>query len=235
MSLSSKSDSPHSFSSPHTEARQSPNTFFEVPLFPGYVKPTAKTRPTYVSDRPTPQPTPRPTDDTSAQHASEELHKLRSKLYSLEQRHNVELRQLEATWQSRLDAAITLPQSNPRSNPRSNPQLDALTQRSKGPVFPTPAFPTPLGNQGRPSLRHVPTTYQLPVFRINAFDRVLGSVPTFFVWVVAGIALAGLSAIALSPTVLWPSLSIVIQTIIPYIFVAGLCSLFVTAVWNSGR
>lgn len=231
MSLSSKSDSPHSSSGPHTEARQSSNTFFEVPLFPGYVKPTAKTRPTYVSDRPTPRHTPQPTDDTSAQHASEELHKLRSKLYSLEQRHNVELCQLEATWQSRLDAAITLPQSNPRSNP----QLDALKQRSVGPVFPAPAFPMPLGNQVRPSLRHVPTTYQLPVFRINAFDRVLGSVPTFFVWVVAGIALAGLSAIALSPTVLWPSLSIVIQTIIPYIFVAGLCSLFVTAVWNSGR
>ncbi|MEO1622600.1 MAG: hypothetical protein AAFU53_16395 [Cyanobacteria bacterium J06632_3] len=248
MSLSSKSgesSNPYRFGGTHgrSPVNQSPDGAFEVPLFPGYVKHRSRPKYAYINDRLTASSTrPSPHGSSqrkaaaqvSAQHASAELHKLRSQLHSQEQRHELELRQLEtqleakleAKWQERLDAAITLQSSTAHL---------ANTDSYGGVVDQTlPASLSPFGKV-KPSLRHVPTTHQPMVFRVTVFDKLLGAIPSFLVWVVAGIALAGVSAIALSPTLLWPSMSSIIQAMIPYIFVVGLSSLFVTAVWSVSR
>ena len=85
-------------------------------------------------------------------------------------------------------------------------------------------------------LQSVSATYLIPHRTpVSWVDKFLGAAPAFVALVVVGTGIAALSAIALSPTVLWPSLSLVIQAVIPFIFVTGLVSVGITAVWDAAR
>jgi len=143
---------------------------------------------------------------SSAQSPSDEIQQLRSQIAQMEQRHTSEIQQLEALWQEQL--AIEL-----------EPRLDS-------PITTQTARP-------RLSLDHIATTYEVPRrLRLKWIERSLGSIPKFLLLVVAGMVLAAVGAIALSPTVLWPSVSTVIVDMVPTLFVIGLFGFFATAVWN---
>lgn len=143
----------------------------------------------------------------------DELHQLRTRIAQIEQRHRQELTQLEATWRKKLDAAIALQPNSP---------ISATASATAG--------------MPRLSLQHIPTTYEVPrQLRLNWFDKLLGTIPMFLLLVVAGMVLAALSSIALSPTVLWPSVSVVIESMLPTVFVVGLFGFFAMAVFNIGR
>lgn len=142
------------------------------------------------------------------QASAEKIQKLRSQLDLIEQRHRSELSQLETTWRRELAATVAAQSTHAKQ----------------------------AQNRLKPNLRHISTTYRVPKrLRPGWMDRSLSAVPKFLALVVAGITLAAFSAIAFSPEVLWASLSPIIQSAIPYIFVAGLLGVFVTAVWDTAR
>lgn len=143
----------------------------------------------------------------------DELHQLRTHLAQIEQRHRQELAQLEAAWREKLDAAIALQPSSPMS-----------------------ATASATAKMPRLSLQHIPTTYEVPrQLRLNWFDKSLGAVLMFLLLVVVGMVLAALSSMALSPTVLWPSVSAVIESMLPTVFVVGLFRFSAIALSNIGR
>ncbi|MEL6602178.1 MAG: hypothetical protein AAFP20_03000 [Cyanobacteria bacterium J06614_10] len=143
------------------------------------------------------------------QASAEKIQKLRSQLKRIEQRHRSELSQLEETW--RRELAATIAAQSAQTKQIQNRRL-------------------------KPTLGHISTTYVVPRrLRPGWMDRALSTVPRFLSLVVAGIMLAALTAIAFSPNGLWVSLSPIIQSAIPYIFVVGLLGVFVTAVWDTAR
>ncbi|MEL6468120.1 MAG: hypothetical protein AAFQ74_00195 [Cyanobacteria bacterium J06623_4] len=180
-----------------------------MPPFPGYVKPSRQPHHTCVSNSHPSNANPSNADFNHQQASAEKIQKLRSQLKRIEQRHRSELSQLEETWRRELAATVA-------AQPAQQKQIQ--------------------NRRLKPNLNHISTTYVVPRrLRPGWLDRALSTVPRFLSLVVAGIMLAALTAIALSPEVLWASLSPLIQSAIPFIFVTGLLGVFITAVWDTAR
>ncbi|MEL7071314.1 MAG: hypothetical protein AAGN15_22070 [Cyanobacteria bacterium J06581_3] len=148
---------------------------------------------------------------------SERIKGLRHQLDRQEVRHQNEILRLTSYWEQQLAALET--HRTDSAQTRSQQRLEPRKSSSK-----------------KSPLRGVSTTYQVPSrAQSHWMDSSLGAIPTFIWLVMLGIGMAGASAIALSPTVLWPSLSIYIRAAIPLLFVTGLLGLGVTAVWDTFR
>ncbi len=81
-------------------------------------------------------------------------------------------------------------------------------------------------------LSHIPTTYRVVRSQSPRFDRSMNAFQQFLLYVVIGLSVAGLSAIALSFTTLWPAVRAVIRPVIPFIFVAALVGLVTIFLWE---
>ncbi len=81
-------------------------------------------------------------------------------------------------------------------------------------------------------LRRIPTTYQVVRSHSPRFDRSMNAFQQFLLYVVIGMSVAGLSAIALSFTTLWPAVLAVIRPVVPFIFVAALIGLVAIFLWE---
>ncbi|MEM6867578.1 MAG: hypothetical protein AAF528_04275 [Cyanobacteria bacterium P01_C01_bin.121] len=182
----------------------------------------------------------------------EQAQTLRQQMEQQAEQHQRELRQLEQAWSHRLDTVIAntqklansqLPEEQTVALPSRSNQPPARHQQMRQSATFEPSYQDqPVGHQARakhrrPSpLQKVASTYRVPHrTQVRWVEKFLGAAPALVGLVVVGTAIAALSAIALSPTVLWPSLSIVIQTVIPFIFISGLISIGITAVWDSSR
>jgi len=225
--------------SPEQLSEQSPGKTFGVPLFPNYVGITPATQ--------LPIPAQWATEATSAtqsrNHSTENLSKQYAELSHLVQeqsemhrkqsqilqqqmraqaaRHQSEMSQLEQAWSHRLDTVVANSQAAaPPVDRTAQPINSARPQSIKQPL----------------PLAHVSTTYRVPHrARSPWVERVLGAVPTLVGLIVLGTTIAAFSAIALSPDVLWPSLRLIIQSFIPFVFVTGLAGIGITAVWDAAR
>ncbi|MGB3790040.1 MAG: hypothetical protein WA949_18665 [Phormidesmis sp.] len=81
-------------------------------------------------------------------------------------------------------------------------------------------------------LSHISTTYQVERSQSSRFNRSMNAFQQFLLYVVTGLSVAGLSAIALSYTTLWPAVLTVIRPVIPFVFVAALVGLVVIFLWE---
>ncbi|MGC1219320.1 MAG: hypothetical protein WA883_17740 [Phormidesmis sp.] len=230
MPLSSSSSQPANSHEAHlvgtstgdTDAvNQSPEqAAFEMPLFPGYeessqaaaayVFPSA-----YISTSDVDPAIANSDPDTAK--LLQQLEELRQQMNRQTQRHRAELSQLDSTWQKQFTALTAAPSADPLVPHQPASQPSHSTYQSTQRI-----------------LSHIPTTYQVSRrTRVGWIENFLGSVPAFLWLVMLGMVIAGLCAIALSPTILWPSMSQIIRSAIPPLFVVGLVSLAITAVWDT--
>ncbi|MGD1863712.1 MAG: hypothetical protein ACFB0D_04080 [Phormidesmis sp.] len=235
---------------------QSPEETFDMPLFPGYVRsvPTLQPHMPAQQVRATNAAPTTKNSDTDVEKLLKQygelsqlvqeqtrLHykqsqQLQQQMKTQAAQHQSELHQLEQAWSHRLDTVI----ANTQKAAATPADAYQTVHPSTVHTVPHQARPTNSRNRQasrRPSpLQGVSTTYQVARRpQVRWVEKLLGSVPALVSLVVMGTVIAALSALALSPNVLWPSLSIVIQAVIPFIFVTGLIGIGITAVWSSAR
>lgn len=210
-----------------------PAQLFEMPLFPGYMK--AVHSPAAKSQRQTQLPRSREIEALIRQQAEfshyireqskqsqESIEGLQLQLQAQQKQHHTAMQQMTQTWTR---------------------QLTALNEATAAKVSASaiPAVERRMETEQRPQVKrarlsHIPTTYKVPRrTQVTWIEQLLGAVPAFVWLVVTGMAVAGMTAIALSPAGLWPSVSFFIRLAIPIVFVTGLLSLSITAVWDSFR
>lgn len=76
-------------------------------------------------------------------------------------------------------------------------------------------------------LSHIPTTYRVRKSHAPLFDRSMNSFQRFLLCVVIGLAVFSVSAIALSYTTLWPTISNIASLVVPTTFVLSMVSLVI--------
>ena len=153
---------------------------------------------------------------------SERLKGLRHQLDRQETRHKNEILCLTNDWKRQLADLETSQTDNAQSRSEQRRDIQRPEQTKS--------------RYKKSPLQSISNTYQVPArAQTRWVDRSLGAIPVFIWLVVIGLGIAGASAIALSPGVLWPSFSIYIRAAIPLLFVMGLLGLGITAVWDTFR
>ncbi len=225
---------------------------FEMPLFPGYVK--AVHAPAVRSPRQTPSyAMGSQSRDIAAlvrqqaefshyiqeqsKHAQSEIEGLQQQLVKQARQHQTELQQMSQAWRRQFTALTQATAAQETVAPSIEALEDKPNVESERRQANTPAR----ASRRRTVLSRISTTYRVPHRpQVRWVETVISAVPTFLWLFVLGMGIAGISAIALSssglaPASLWPSMGPYINVAIPIIFIVGLLSLSITAVWDSFR